>query len=516
MDTCSKEVRQNGEKCLYIQTNFLKSCTFDPRNSNLIKPNSSMENRTSQTKIIATIGPACSSKNVLKQMIIEGIDVCRLNFSHGTHNDHLEVIHTIQDLNRELNLNVAILADLQGPKLRIGEVENNAIELKDGESIAIVAEECLGTAEKVYLSYPEFSRDVAVGDFILVDDGKLKLEVTATNKKDSVRARVVHGGILSSRKGVNLPDTKISLPSLTDKDIEDADFALKHDVDWMALSFVRKVTDIIDLKDIIKKKKRNTKVIAKIEKPEALEEIDNIIDMTDGVMIARGDLGVEVAFDRVPLIQKTLLRKCINQGKPVIIATQMMESMITNFRPTRAEANDVANAVLDGADCLMLSGETSVGKFPVEVIRSMQQIISWTERNGFQFIREHAPKGLSKSFLPDSICYNACKMAEQSQAKAIITFTHSGYTAFRIASHRPDAYIFAFTSNRKILRILSLVWGVRAYYLDEYEEINSAIESSIHILLEKELIKEQDTIIHVGSIPLNKRGQTNMMKLSYV
>ena len=475
-----------------------------------------MKSRTSQTKIIATIGPACSSKEVLKQMFIEGIDVCRLNFSHGTHEDHLNVIQTINELNSDLNSNIAILADLQGPKLRVGEVQDNGVDLRDGDSINIVAEKCLGTSEKVYLSYPEFSRDVTIGDTILVDDGKIKLEVIATNKTDSVIARIIYGGILRSRKGVNLPNTKISLPSLTEKDMEDAHFALDHDVDWIALSFVRTVSDILDVKEIVKKKKKNTKVIAKIEKPEALEEIDNIIDMTDGVMIARGDLGVEVAYDRVPLIQKTLIRKCIKLGKPVIIATQMMESMIENFRPTRAEANDVANAVLDGADCLMLSGETSVGKFPVQVIQSMQQIINWTERNGFQFIREHAPKGLSRSFLPDSICYNACKMAEQSKAKAIITFTHSGYTAFRISSHRPDADIFAFTSNRKILRIMSLVWGVQTFFLDEYEEMNSAISSSTKILLEKGLLKDQDPIIHVGSIPLNKRGQTNMMKLSYV
>ena len=475
-----------------------------------------MERRSTQTKIIATIGPACSSYEVLKQMFIEGIDVCRLNFSHGTHEDHLEEIKTIDRLNRELNGNVAILADLQGPKLRIGDVENNGVELVEGNEIELTTKECLGTAERVYMSYNEFPGDVSVGDDILIDDGKLKLEVLSTNGRDTVQAKVIHGGILSSKKGVNLPSTKISLPSLTEKDINDAYFALDHDADWIALSFVRTVTDVIDLKEIIKKKKKSAKVIAKIEKPEALEEIDNIIDMADGIMIARGDLGVEVEFDRVPLIQKTILRKCIEQAKPVIIATQMMESMIHNFRPTRAETNDVAIAVLDGADSLMLSGETSVGKYPVEVIHSMQKIIDWTERNGFQFIREHAPKGLTKSFLPDSICYNACKMAEQTQAKAIITFTHSGYTAFRISSHRPDADIYAFTNNRKIMRIMSLVWGVRVFYLDEYNVMNDAIESSVKILMDKGYIRDEDTVIHVGTIPLNKRGQTNMMKLSYV
>jgi len=470
----------------------------------------------SQTKIIATIGPACSSKDVLKDMFKAGIDVCRLNFSHGTHEDHLKVIKTINELNRELQSNVAILADLQGPKLRIGEIENNGVMLTEGETIEITNKECLGTKKRVYLSYEEFPKQVKPGESILIDDGKLKLVVEETNKKDLVIAKIIYGGILSSRKGVNLPNTKILLPSLTEKDIRDAQFALDHDADWIALSFVRTVTDIIDLQEIIKKRKKNAMVIAKIEKPEALDEIDNIIDMSKGIMIARGDLGVEVSFDQVPLIQKSIIKKCIDQGKPVIIATQMMESMIQNFRPSRAEANDVANAVLEGADALMLSGETSVGKYPVEVIKNMQSIIHWTEKHGFQFIREHAPEGLYTSFLPDSICYNACKMADQTKAKAIITFTHSGYTAFRISSHRPNADIFAFTKNKKLLRILSLVWGVRAYYLNQYDLMSDAVLTSVTILKEKGVLKEDEVVIHVGSIPMNQRGKTNMVKLSYV
>jgi pyruvate kinase len=366
------------------------------------------------------------------------------------------------------------------------------------------------------MSYSPLAKDVNVGEIILIDDGKLKLEVTGTNGKDEVKTKVIAGGTLSSKKGVNLPNTKISLPSLTEKDRKDAIFALEHGVDWIALSFVRNVTDIIEIKELIKKSNHpRTGVIAKIEKPEALNEIDQIIDMTDGVMVARGDLGVEVPFDQVPLIQKELVHKCIQHSKPVIIATQMMESMITNFRPTRAEANDVANAVLDGADAVMLSGETSVGKYPVEVVRSMQKIIDSTEK-GYHYYRDNAPREFSRTFLSDSICYNACNMAKLARAKAIITFTHSGYTALQIASYRPDVNIFAFTDNRRLLRKLSVVWGVRAFYSEVYENIDDYIKHSIESLLKLYLIQEEDVIVHVGSTPILERGRTNMIKLSYV
>jgi pyruvate kinase len=475
-----------------------------------------MRHERSHTKVIATLGPASSSKEILKQMFDEGIDVCRLNFSHGSHEDHLKNIITIRELNEEMDARVAILADLQGPKLRIGEVENNGVFLKNGSEFRLVSENCMGTAEKAFMSYELLPQDVNPGEFILIDDGKIKLEVIETNRKDTVITRVIYGGILSSKKGVNLPNTKVSLPSLTKKDIEDAEFALKHNVDWIALSFVRNVTDIIDLKELIKHHKKSTRIIAKIEKPEAVAAIDQIIDMTDAIMVARGDLGVEVDFDRVPMIQKKIVEKCIIQSKPVIIATQMMESMITNFRPTRAEATDVANAVLDGADTLMLSGETSTGKFPVDVIRSMQKIIDWTETHGLKYFRNHPPDEFSRTFLPDSTCYNACKMASQTKANAIITFTHSGNTAIRISSYRPKSNIFAFTMNKSLLPTLSLVWGVRAFYTDEYQNIEEYINHSIEFLLEKNLIQHGDVVVHVGSIPLLERGKTNMLKLSYV
>lgn len=445
-----------------------------------------------------------------------GIDVCRLNFSHGSHDDHLNVIHHVLELNREMGCKVAILADLQGPKLRIGEVENNEIELTEGKEISFVTEECTGNAERVFMSYENFARDVVPGESVLVDDGKIKLEVIETNGKDRVRLKIIHGGRLSSKKGVNLPDTKISLPSLTRKDIDDVHFILDQEVDWIALSFVRAATDILELKEIIRKKKKNVKVIAKIEKNEALQQLDNIIDVSDAIMIARGDLGVELSFERVPYIQKQIINKCIQHAKPVVVATQMLESMITNFRPTRAEASDVANAVFDGADTLMLSGETAVGRYPLEAIKAMQNVIDFAEGKEFVLKHEYLPDHLVPSFLPDSVCYNACKMADLTNATAIITFTHSGATAFRISSYRPKANIFVFTSNETLIRKLSIAWGVRAFYLPHENQINEAVDHTIEFLKTNQYIRNDDVVIHVGSIPMSDKGKTNMMKISYV
>ncbi len=475
-----------------------------------------LRHERSHTKVVATMGPACSSKQVLEHLFEEGIDVCRLNFSHGSHEDHLKTINLIKEINRENNTHVAMLADLQGPKLRIGEMEKNGAELVAGKPFILTGKPCKGTPEKAYMSYEFLARDVKKGEMILLDDGKISLEVTGTNGKDEVRTRVVAGGMLSSRKGVNLPDTKITLPSLTEKDIVDANFALDQGIDWIALSFVRGVTDILEIKEIIKHSKRpQARVIAKIEKPEALKEIDQIIDMSDGIMVARGDLGVEVPFDQVPLIQKDLVRKCIARSKPVIVATQMMESMITNFRPTRAEANDVGNAVLDGADALMLSGETSVGKYPVEVVRSMQKIIDATEE-GYDYFRHNPPREFSRTFLADSICYAACSLAEQTGAKAIVTYTYTGYTALRIASHRPASSIFALTDNMRVIRKLSLVWGIRAYHAEAFSSIGDYIEHSTELLKELDLIHEDEVLIHVGSTPALERGRTNILRITYV
>ncbi len=475
-----------------------------------------VRNKDSKTKIIATIGPACSSYEILRDMFRAGIDVCRLNFSHGTQENKIPVIQMIHELNAELRMKVAILGDLQGPKLRIGEVENNQIDLKEGDEITFVTYPCMGTREKLYITYQEFPADTQKGEYILLDDGKIRMKVTDTNGRDTVWATVVNGGPLSSKKGVNLPDTKVSLPSLTEKDMEDAAFMLEHNFDWIALSFVRSANDIKELRAFIRDRGKEAGIIAKIEKPEALNELDAIIAEADGVMVARGDLGVEVAFNKVPYIQKQIVSKCIRMSKPVIIATQMLESMITNFRPTRAEANDIANAVFDGADTLMLSGETSVGKYPVEAIKSMQRVINSSEGCDFVHKHEYIPACDSPDFLPESVCFNAVKMANLTGARAIITYTHSGATAHRISSYRPSAHIFAFSSNRPIVKRLSLVWGVRAFYKEKINHINEAVSKSIEVLKSEALIKPGDIIVHVGSIPMIEHGKTNMMKISYV
>jgi pyruvate kinase len=469
--------------------------------------------RDSFTKIIATIGPACNNPETLQKMIMEGLDVCRLNFSHGTHEDHRKSIEIIRKLNEEMGANVATLADLQGPKLRIGEIENNQFLLHEGDIIHFVAEPCLGTKDKVYLSYKEFPMDVMPGETVLVDDGKIKLEVVDSNRKDNVSLRVIGGGMLSSKKGVNLPNTKISLPSLTQKDLKDVEFVLRHDIQWIALSFVRTVRDILDLKEIIGKTGKMVRVIAKIEKPEAIENIDEILEQADGVMVARGDLGVETPFDKVPVLQKEIVRKCIITGKPVIIATQMMEGMITNFLPTRAEATDVSNAVLDGADAVMLSGETSVGKYPVEVIRNMQKVITSTELSSFYLHHDHLPLKTSEFFISESISYQACRIADQVEAVGIIVFTFGGGTAIKIASYRPNSRIFAFTSDDLVKKQLSLVRGVESYPIDKKINIHEAIDHAFDTLKKERLIKRGDKLVFVAGIPMIKREAVNTINI---
>jgi len=475
-----------------------------------------MKKHHTRTKIVATIGPASSSKEMLEKLIQAGMDICRINMSHGTYEQHKKVIDFIRQLNKKLKTQVGILVDLQGPKLRIGEIANGEIELIEGNSIKITTIEQLGTIEQLFITYPEFPKDVKKGDFILIDDGKLKLQVTSSNNKDLVNAIVINGGVLSSRKGVNLPNTFISLPCLTPKDLADLDFALDNNVEWIGLSFVRKPTDIIELKEIIRSKNKKTKVIAKIEKPEAIKNIDEIIAITDGLMVARGDLGVEIPLEQVPLIQKMLVKKCIKAAKPVIIATQMMESMITNFSPTRAEVSDVCNSVIDSADALMLSGETSTGKYPVEVVMSMKKIILRTEKAMNIYYRKHEPNIEEPDFLPISVCYNACKMAEQSDAKALIAMTNSGFTAFQISSYRPKAAIFIFTANHFLLNQLSLVWGVRGLYYDKFESTDDTISDIQKILKKEGYIEKDDLVINVASIPITDKGAANMIKLSTI
>lgn len=469
-----------------------------------------------KTKIVATIGPASSSYDVLKSMIQAGVDVCRLNLSHGDENLQKNVIETIRKINKEINTTVSILVDLQGPKIRIGEVENNLIFLENNSEVVFSTNEITGNPKRLSINYQQFPSDVAIGDKILLDDGKIVLNVIGTNRKDEVVARVESGGNLSSRKGVNLPKTKVSLPSLTPKDLLDLKFALDQDVDWIGLSFVRSANDIIDLKKRIEKSGKKCRVIAKIEKPEALEEIDHIIRETDALMVARGDLGVELPMEEVPLIQKMLVNKCIDASKPVIIATQMMESMITNYTPTRAEVNDVANSVIDGADAVMLSGETSVGLYPVRVVENMRTIITKIEAQGYRYNRFHHPEVLSDTFISDSVCYNACVMASQVGARAIVGITRSGYTAYKVSSQRPNADILIFTDMPSMLNVLNLVWGVRVFYYSGSVSTDETILELQKILKEKGYINSDDIIINLASVPLDEQGRTNMIKLGRV
>lgn len=470
----------------------------------------------SRTKIVATLGPASSSKEVLLSMIKAGVDVCRLNFSHGSQEVHQKTIDTIREINKKYKTNVGILADLQGPKIRIGIVKEGGINLVNGNKIKMTTKEQIGDEERIYITYESFPKDVRQGEIILLDDGKLQLRVLESNQKDEVLCEVVHGGILTSRKGVNLPNTKVSLPSLTEEDLSNLELALKNDVEWIGLSFVRSADDIIQLKRIITESQKSARVIAKIEKPEAIENIDDIISVTDGVMIARGDLGVEMPMEQVPLLQKMIAQKCRQQAKPVIVATQMLESMITTPRPTRAEVNDVANSVLDGADAVMLSGETSVGEFPVIVIETMQKIISNVEENAYPFSTAKELDEKAPNYTSDAICGSAVYLAEKTNAVGIVSMTYSGYTAFEISSHRPKANTFIFTSNRNLLNALSLVWGVKAFYYDKFESTDRTISEVNAILKAEKYVGAGDVLINTAAIPIEKKGKTNMVKVTVV
>ena len=467
-----------------------------------------------KTKIVATLGPASSSKEVLRQMMIHGVDVCRLNFSHGAYQSYIDVIRIIRELNEELGFTTAILADLQGPKLRVGEMEDGPIELADGSELVITTEAVKGRPGLVSTTYKQFPKDVKVGELVLMDDGKLRMEVTATDGDTKVTTRVIHGGTLSSNKGINLPNTKVSLPCLTEKDLADLDFALDQDVDWIGLSFVRNAQDIIQLKSIIAKREKHARVIAKIEKPEALLQIDEIIQESDALMVARGDLGVEIPMEQVPLVQKDIINRCLLQNRPVIVATQMMESMITNITPTRAEVNDVANAVLDHADAVMLSAETSVGKHPVEVVKAMNKILQEMEKSDLMYNVEEPELKQYDRTVSDTICTASVRMSAAIDIKAIVTMTHSGYTAFKISSMRPKAHIFAFTSNKSLLNMLNLLWGVRAEYYDKTVSTDDTILDIKHILLKKGYVDKGDLVVNIASMPIADQGMANMLKLS--
>jgi len=471
-----------------------------------------------KTKIVATLGPASSSTKVIKKLIFAGVDVFRLNFSHGVHDEFERIISDVRALNAKLETHVAILADLQGPKIRTGEIKNGSKTLAKGDLVIFTTNKPDGESDKIFISYENFPRDIRAGETILLDDGKISLRIVKTDGKCDVVAKVLNGGILLPRKGVNLPNTNLSLPSLTPKDIADLDFILKHEIDLIALSFVRSEYDIEALKKLIQDKTTtfNPPVIAKIEKPEAIKRIDAIIDAADGVMVARGDLGVEVPLQQVPLIQKKIVKKCLSKAKPVIIATQMMEGMLNNPRPTRAEVNDVANSVMDGADALMLSGETSVGQYPVETVETMQKIISEVEHYEDIFNKFQSPEMKNNErFISDSIIYSGCKVASEAKAKAIVSVASSGYSTAKISSHRPKAKIFVFTSDQHILRRLNLLWGVQPLWFDRFLHTDQTISDLMDELKSKGLIQTGDLVVHISNMPINQPGKSNMLKLSY-
>ncbi|MFY0628126.1 MAG: pyruvate kinase [Reichenbachiella sp.] len=469
-----------------------------------------------RAKIIATVGPASNNKETLKKLIEAGADVFRLNFSHGTHEDHKKVVQMIDEVNEELGTNVCKLQDLQGPKIRIGQVENGQVEIIPGQKLTISTEDVLGTQDKVSTTYKPLATDVKKDDLILIDDGNLQLKVLSSDGKEVV-CEVVHGGMLKSRKGINLPDTAISAPSLTEKDKIDLEFGLQFDMEWVALSFVRNAADITELRDIITKNGKHSKIIAKIEKPEAIDDIDNIINETDAIMVARGDLGVEILMEDVPPIQKSLVQKCNKLGKPVIVATQMLESMTDNPRPTRAEANDVANSIYDGADTVMLSAESASGKFPIESVESMAKCITAIENSAQTVYNKYWEEDDSSDIAKNNMLIkSACKLSKSVGAKAIIGMTKSGYTGLSLAKNRPEADIYIFSQNRQMVKTLNLVWGVKAFHYQEQKPIDETFNDVVEILKKKGYLEKGDLCIHTASMPLHWEERTNMLKLDVV
>ena len=470
-----------------------------------------------KTKIVATLGPACSTKEVLNDMIKAGVNVFRINFSHADYEDVKSKIDIIRGLNDEFGYTTAILGDLQGPKLRVGVMKEDVV-VNPGDIITFqTAEDVPGTADRVYMNYKEFPKDVNPGEKILLDDGKLMFEAIETNRKTEVICRVIQGGPLKSKKGVNLPNTKVSLPALTKKDIKDAIFAIEQKVDWIALSFVRTAEDLMELQDLIAKHSdHKIPIIAKIEKPEGVANIDKIVAHCDGLMVARGDLGVEVPAHEVPLIQKKLIHRAKTARIPVIVATQMMETMITSLTPTRAEVNDVANSVMDGADAVMLSGETSVGNYPVQVIEQMTQIIEAVEDSPLIQVPQNTPQIRTNRFITKTICHHAATMANVIKAKAICTLTNSGYTAFQISAWRPSAHILVFTSNKRILTQLNLLWGVKSFYYDKFVSTDDTVTDVNEIARVKGFVEKGDFLINLAAMPVTDKGMVNTLRVSEI
>jgi pyruvate kinase len=480
--------------------------------------NAGHEHATHRTKIVATVGPACDTYDKLLELVKAGVNVFRLNFSHGAHEDKKRIIDSIRKISATEPYNIAILGDLQGPKLRVGEIENNALLVKEGDILTFTNEKMVGTMDKIYVSYPNLAGDVVVGNTIMIDDGKIEVVVQEIMPNTDVKVRVKLGGIISSKKGLNLPDTKISLPALTEKDLADLDFIIKENLDWVALSFVRKTDDIVGIKKILKDNNSKLKVIAKIEMPEALDNLREIILESDGIMVARGDLGVEVPIEKVPLIQRQIIRKCLHRGKPVIVATQMMESMIDRVKPNRSESTDVANAVLEGADAVMLSGETATGMHPALVVETMRKIIIEAEKSEYRYNRDEDIKPLphSPTFISDAVCLTACKLSQNTNADALIGMTQTGYTAFMLSCFRPKSNLYIFTKERTLVNQLSLSWGIRAFFYDEEVSLDEIISDQIKILKERGFIREGEVVVNTGSTPIELHLPTNTIKVTVV
>lgn len=484
--------------------------TTQPNPTPLVSPASK------KTKIITTLGPASFDKKVLRELILAGANVMRLNFSHADYSLLTQAIKDIRDLNQELGTSVGILGDLQGPKIRIGEMPQGGVLFEPGDRLAMVTTPMVGSKHEIYINYTQLPQDIRPGDLLLLDDGKLKFKALSSNAKDRIEMEVIAGGLLTSRKGVNLPDTEVALPSLTEKDRKDLEFILEQRLDWVALSFVRKALDVEALRKEIRAKGQDIPVMSKIEKPSAVADLENIVAASDAVMIARGDLGVEFPIEQLPLIQKKIVRLCMDLCKPVVVATQMMESMITNFMPTRAEANDVANAVLDGADALMLSGETSMGSHPAQVVEYMVRIIGAVEEQSEIYYREHRISQDSSTFISDQLCYLASRAAYRVNAQAIVGFTKSGYTAFQVSSYRPKSGIIIFTPNQNLLTRISLVWGVQALYYDKLTSTDETIEDVSRILKANGWLKSGDTVVNTGVMPLRSVHRANFIKLTVI
>lgn len=469
-----------------------------------------------RTKIVCTLGPSSDTESKIEQLVQSGMNVARVNFSHGTHDDKAEVISIIKKVSEKFDTPIAVLADLQGPKIRVGTMKGGVQRINEKKYVTLTPDNSIeGTADIIPVDYKYLHEDAQTGDRILMDDGLLEFKVIKKRDKDIV-AQVLVGGDLKSRKGVNLPGVKISMASLTEKDIEDLDFALSQDVDYVAMSFVRSANDIQEVISRVRAADSEARIIAKIEKPEAVEVINEIIEEADGIMVARGDLGIEIPSERVPLVQKNIIDRCRQAGKPVITATQMLESMVQNPRATRAESSDVANAVLDGTDAVMLSGETAAGDYPVEAVQAMDNICRSVEANAphlYNSLSYRKPEWKEKQII-ESLAYSCVMLSENVDAKAISTITHSGSTARRIAKFRPHVPIIAFTESKKVQHQLALVWGVQPVKIDEIFDTDKSVRRMEKYLKKYGMADQGDRIIIATGMPVAKRGRTNMIKVS--